>query len=713
MNPPPITRLLIACADGPGIVAAASRLLTDVGANIVRSDQHTTDPRGGTFFMRMEFDLALSAEQRAELRDALRARGRRAARDAVAHVGRERPKRVAILVSRQDHCLLDLLWRWRRGQLEMDVRLVASNHPTCASDVEAFGLPYAHVPVAAGAQARRRAATARAAARRASTWSCSRATCRSSAATSSTQRRRPVPLINIHHSFLPAFAGAAPYVQAKERGVKLIGATAHYVTEGLDEGPIIEQDTVRVYAPRRRARADAPRRRHRAHGARARRAVALRRPRARRRRDNRRVLSTTPRQDLYRHFGIDAEELAGAAFDLSSDDVHAARLGTRPATCAGRIGDDAATRAQGPLPQPPLLARARPARADARATRTRPSGCSRSSGCSAPRTGSAGSGARRRPRREATLELIHERAADRADRAARGGRRRRGRPRHGRRRALLPRRAARGRRRLRDGPRAARRRGAASASPRCARPAITPNPTARWASACSTTSRSPPRWRSPSSARGACSSSTGTCTTATAPPRPFARAPTCSSRASTRRRSIPAPARCSDVGSGAGEGYTINLPVPAGSGEELWLSLVEHVVLPAARAFAPDLVLVSAGFDAHRADPLADCALRDAARSASWRATCATSRARARVAARRRARGRLRTALRSRSRVRETLLALRDDRPPRVGLRAPALHRARRARSSRVTGRCEAAGALGVARATRRRHADSARRRRA
>jgi len=127
--PGAITRLLISCADRPGIVAATSRLLTDFGANIVRSDQHTTDPRGGTFFMRMEFDLQLSGEQRAELQ-------RRFAGDVAEPLQMQWrmwdaaiPKRVAILVSRQDHCLLDLLWRWRRGQLQMDVGLVASNHP--------------------------------------------------------------------------------------------------------------------------------------------------------------------------------------------------------------------------------------------------------------------------------------------------------------------------------------------------------------------------------------------------------------------------------------------------------------------------------------------------------------------------------------------------------------------------------------------------------
>jgi formyltetrahydrofolate deformylase len=242
-RPGAITRLLISCPDRPGIVAAASRLLTDVGANIVRSDQHTTDPRGGVFFMRMEFDLALTAEQRA----VLEARFAREVAEPLEMQWRmwdaSRPKRVAILVSRQDHCLLDLLWRWRRGQLEMDVRLVASNHPDLREDVESFGLPYEHVPVTDGDKrdAERRllellrgevdlVVLAR----------------YMQILSGDFLAQLQAPAINIHHSFLPAFAGAAPYVQAKERGVKLIGATAHYVTEGLDEGPIIEQDTVRV-----------------------------------------------------------------------------------------------------------------------------------------------------------------------------------------------------------------------------------------------------------------------------------------------------------------------------------------------------------------------------------------------------------------------------------------------------------------------------------
>jgi formyltetrahydrofolate deformylase len=243
-TPGAITRLLISCADRPGIVAASSRLLTDVGANIVRSDQHTTDPRGGTFFMRMEFDLALDQAQRAELEQ-------RFAREVAEPLEMQWrmwdaaiPKRVAILVSRQDHCLLDLLWRWRRGQLQMDVGVVVSNHADLREDVESFGLPYVHIPVDAASkpEAERRLLELLMA-ERVDLVVLARYM---QILSGELLDGLTAPAINIHHSFLPAFAGASPYEQAKQRGVKLIGATAHYVTEGLDEGPIIEQDTVRV-----------------------------------------------------------------------------------------------------------------------------------------------------------------------------------------------------------------------------------------------------------------------------------------------------------------------------------------------------------------------------------------------------------------------------------------------------------------------------------
>jgi formyltetrahydrofolate deformylase len=236
-----ILRLLVSCADGPGIVAAVSRFLADAGANILRSDQYSTDPSGGTFFLRMEFTLADDGSE--EL-----ARG--FGPEVAERLGMTwriwdaaQPKRVAILVSREDHCLQELLWRQRRGELDAELVLVASNHEQLRADVEVFGLPYHHVPVAAGAKAEAEARLLELLAGRCDLVVLARYM---QILSGDFLERVGAPVINIHHSFLPAFAGAAPYVQAKERGVKLIGATAHYVTEGLDDGPIIEQDVIRV-----------------------------------------------------------------------------------------------------------------------------------------------------------------------------------------------------------------------------------------------------------------------------------------------------------------------------------------------------------------------------------------------------------------------------------------------------------------------------------
>ncbi|MFL5822154.1 MAG: formyltetrahydrofolate deformylase, partial [Solirubrobacteraceae bacterium] len=152
-------------------------------------------------------------------------------------------KRMAILVSREEHCLLDLLWRWRRGELEAEAVLVASNHEDLRSAVESFELPYHHVPVPPGDKREAEAELLALLTDRCDLVVLARYMQILSA---DFLGRVGVPLINIHHSFLPAFAGAEPYERAKERGVKLIGATAHYVTEELDAGPIIEQDVIRV-----------------------------------------------------------------------------------------------------------------------------------------------------------------------------------------------------------------------------------------------------------------------------------------------------------------------------------------------------------------------------------------------------------------------------------------------------------------------------------
>jgi formyltetrahydrofolate deformylase len=238
-----VGRLLLRCDDRPGLVAAVSGFLAEAGANIISLDQHSTEQTGGTFMQRTIFHLpGLTAA-----RDALELAFREeiAARFAIDFRLTEasKPKRVAIMASREDHCLLDLLWRNRRGDLDMSVVMVISNHPDLADQVRPFGVPFVHVPATKDVreQAEQRqldvlrgnvdlVVLARymqiVSAHFLSAVGC--------------------PLINIHHSFLPSFVGAAPYRRARERGVKLVGATAHYVTETLDEGPIIEQDVVRV-----------------------------------------------------------------------------------------------------------------------------------------------------------------------------------------------------------------------------------------------------------------------------------------------------------------------------------------------------------------------------------------------------------------------------------------------------------------------------------
>jgi formyltetrahydrofolate deformylase len=238
-----IGRLLLRCADRQGLVAAVSSFLAAAGANIVSLDQHATEQSGGTFMQRTIFHLpGLTA-----LRDALE-------RDFAEQVASRfdmdfrlteaaKPKRVAILASKEDHCLLDLLWRNRRGELDMSVSMVISNHPDLADQVRPFGVPYLHVPTTKGSRAEAEQRQLDLLRGNVDLVVLARYM---QILSHDFLAKVDCPLINIHHSFLPAFIGAAPYRRAKERGVKLVGATAHYVTEELDDGPIIEQDVVRV-----------------------------------------------------------------------------------------------------------------------------------------------------------------------------------------------------------------------------------------------------------------------------------------------------------------------------------------------------------------------------------------------------------------------------------------------------------------------------------
>jgi len=236
-------RLIVQGADRPGIVASVSAVLTEIGANIVSLDQSSSDPLGGRFFQRTVFHLPDLPVRLVALRDVLERKLGGELGLELRLVEARRKKRVAIFVSRADHCLLELLWRQRRGDVEMTVPMVISNHSDLHDDVRQFGIPFVHVPAERNDKATAEKEQLKLLRGNVDLVVLARYMQILSA---DFLDELAVPVINIHHSFLPTFAGPSPYKQAKERGVKLIGATAHYVTEDLDEGPIIEQDVIRV-----------------------------------------------------------------------------------------------------------------------------------------------------------------------------------------------------------------------------------------------------------------------------------------------------------------------------------------------------------------------------------------------------------------------------------------------------------------------------------
>lgn len=237
-------RLLITCPDQPGIVASVSRFLHRKGANIIHSDQHSTDPEGGRFFMRNEFYLpGLDLEGLGALREEFE-------KEVTSGFTMDwslnpvwEPKKMVILCSKVDHALMELLWRWKRGDLEADIAMVISNHPDLRESVEPF-VPFHYVPV--GPTLRDKVAAEDRIIELMGEVDILVLARYMQILTPDFVTRFSNQIINIHHSFLPAFVGADPYRRAFERGVKLIGATAHYVTKELDEGPIIEQDVIRV-----------------------------------------------------------------------------------------------------------------------------------------------------------------------------------------------------------------------------------------------------------------------------------------------------------------------------------------------------------------------------------------------------------------------------------------------------------------------------------
>jgi len=228
--------------DQAGLVAAVTALITRHTGNIVTLDQYSSNPEGGDFFQRVVFhrpDLAAAMpEIEADVAKTLKPYGMQ-----WTLTDQSIPKRMAILVSTSDHCLLELLWRHRRGELPVTIPMVISNHTNTAEDVRTFGIPFFHVPSQGPDKSEAEARILELVKDNVDFIVLARYM---QIISEDFLDKVGVPVINIHHSFLPAFIGAAPYRKARERGVKLIGATSHYVTKDLDEGPIIEQDVARV-----------------------------------------------------------------------------------------------------------------------------------------------------------------------------------------------------------------------------------------------------------------------------------------------------------------------------------------------------------------------------------------------------------------------------------------------------------------------------------
>ena len=237
-----LATLLVSCPDRRGIVAALAQVLYGHGANILDSDQHT-DSVAGLFFQRLRFDLAELMTDRVSLERAVTELGERFEMQYRLLYQAKR-KRLALFVSKYDHCLYDLLLRHRAGELSGDVACIISNHPDLAPVAAQFGVPF-HVFEKTALNKLAQEAKERELLLEQEVDLVVLARYMQ-VMTASFCEAFPQRVINIHHSFLPAFVGGKPYHQAYARGVKLIGATAHYATAVLDEGPIIEQDVVRA-----------------------------------------------------------------------------------------------------------------------------------------------------------------------------------------------------------------------------------------------------------------------------------------------------------------------------------------------------------------------------------------------------------------------------------------------------------------------------------
>lgn len=235
-------RLLITCPDTSGIIASVAGFIVEHRGNILYADQHT-DPVRGEFFMRVEIDLDGFDLDEESFGAAWAPVAARYGMDWQVYWG-TRVKRMAVMVSREGHCLTDLLWRWSTGELAVEIPMVIGNHPDLAGIVAGYGVDFHSEPVSSEnrpEQESRVLSLLREGAVDFLVLARYMQILSPSFVAQFSQR-----VINIHHSFLPAFAGARPYQQAYERGVKLIGATSHYVTNDLDEGPIIAQQTIPI-----------------------------------------------------------------------------------------------------------------------------------------------------------------------------------------------------------------------------------------------------------------------------------------------------------------------------------------------------------------------------------------------------------------------------------------------------------------------------------
>lgn len=235
--------LLVKCPDRPGIVSKLSAFLFKNNANIIESSQYSNDPRDGIFFIRIQFDCHNLLVERTQMEKEFQEIARYFSMDYHFTYGSEK-KRTAIFVSKEVHCLMELLWEWQNGDLNTDIALVISNHENARPFVESLDIPFYYIP--ASKDIRQQVEAEQIELLKKNNIDLIILARYMQILTPEFVEHFPNQIINIHHSFLPAFIGARPYERAYHRGVKLIGATSHYVTNDLDEGPIIEQDIERV-----------------------------------------------------------------------------------------------------------------------------------------------------------------------------------------------------------------------------------------------------------------------------------------------------------------------------------------------------------------------------------------------------------------------------------------------------------------------------------